>query len=142
MKIQPTAAAATLLVLLIGALPQTGAANEDAERYAAAEEAIRGFREQTFLITDCEARFAAFWRAYRAEGDRSLVYETDPLGERVYFGFGNPAGEPLLEDARAACYEQTGGQASMVLRVLRDRALEKERRHRHFRHAERVIGAW
>ena len=128
-------AAAALAVFMTSG----GAAVANEEAYEAAEEAIRAFRDDTFLLTPCERAFSRFWRAYRAGKERALVFEITPFGAREYFGRGNPASEPLLVTARDVCSDQIGRPAGMVLRVLRDRERQKEKRVERIRHAERFV---
>lgn len=124
------------LAFALMVLAGPGAQASDA--YERAEAAIRGFRAETYLPTPCEQAFAAFWRVF-SDGERALVYEVTPWGAREYFGYGNPASEPLLVDARDICADQIGASARMILVVLRDRARAKERYLRRNRHAERFI---
>ncbi|MEM7743572.1 MAG: hypothetical protein AAF409_07660 [Pseudomonadota bacterium] len=114
-------------------------ANEQ-RAYAAAEAAIADFRDVSFLPTACETAFSDFWKAFRVQVEPGFVYLTNPFGTRQYFGYGNPGAEDMLVAAQAACRDQAGEHGDMVLHVLRDRALEKERRIHQFEHAERVIG--
>ena len=127
------------IAMMLGALAP-GPAGWASDAYAQAEQAIRDFRMRTYLQTPCEASFARFWRALRVEGTQGLVYLTTPFGGRRYFTYGAVDAEGALAKAQDHCRRDAGEHGDMVLHVLRDRALDKERRKRQFEHAERAIG--
>lgn len=132
------AAALAALMAVLMVVP-AGAGGPGSRVYQEAEDAVRAFRDRTFLVTDCEAAFSRFWRLFRAGDTEALVYQPAAFGGRAYFGFGNPVAEPLLAEASAVCQHQSGHRGDMIVRVLRDRERAKEWRHEQAQHAERLI---
>lgn len=111
--------------------------------YRAAEDAVRGFREQGYLPTSCERAFRKFWLSYTKDVDRGVLYSRSAFGGMTYFGLGNRAAEPLLQEAVGICQEQAGHPGDIIVRVMRDRQRHKDWFNKRSQHAERLTdGKW
>ncbi len=91
-------------------------------------EILHLLRQDTFLLTDCEKAFDAFWKVFRGEGEKGLLRDPSSPDGTAIFGYGNLDAAPMLPAALAACAEQTGRPGGAVVDALAERERRKLRR--------------
>lgn len=132
--------------ILAGTPARAGQAGPEAPEMRMAREAVAEMRQSSVLPTPCERAFGAFWRVFEEPGDepgaQGLVRDGSGPGEGQVFGYGNTAAQPLLREAGRICAAETDAPGDLVLRILREAALEKRERRLRIEEAHRLIKAY